>query len=85
VSRLISRTKTPLHAVIEELIPGPSRESCLLRMIPKEAAIEVLFNSESGQLYLELSPELAVISSSAQAKGILNSFSLHGGLFSRGA
>jgi len=54
-------------------------------MIPKEAAIEVLFNSESGQLYLELSPELAVISSSAQAKGILNSFSLHGGLFSRGA
>ncbi|MFY9412992.1 MAG: GerMN domain-containing protein [Dethiobacteria bacterium] len=81
VSRLISRTKTPLHAVIEELIRGPSRESCLLRMIPKEAAIEVLFNSESGQLYLELSPELAGISSSAQAKGVLNSFRYTVGCF----
>lgn len=73
VTRLIGRTKTPLHAVIEELIRGPSRESSLCRMIPKEAGIEVLFNSDSGQLYLELSPEVVNVPGTAQTIGVLDS------------
>lgn len=58
VSRLISQTESPLRAAIEELIRGPSRESGLDRTIPKEAQIEVAFESENGKLFLELSPEL---------------------------
>lgn len=57
LTRLISRTKSPLEAAVEELIRGPSRESALSRVIPKETDIEVRFDSSSGALDLELSPE----------------------------
>ena len=57
LTRLISRTKSPLEATVEELIRGPSRESSLSRVIPKETDIEVHFDSSSGVLDLDFSPE----------------------------
>lgn len=82
VTRAISRTKSPLRAVIEELIRGPSRESSLCRLIPKEAEIGVLFNSDSGQLFLELSPEAPGISDAVQTPGVLDSLRYTVGCFS---
>lgn len=81
VTRMISRTKSPLRAVIEELIRGPSRESSLCRMIPKEADIEVVFKSESGQLFLELSPEAPGIADAIQTPGVLDSLRYTVGCF----
>lgn len=73
ITRLISRTKSPLDASIEELIRGPSRESSLCRTIPKGSEIKVLFSGDSGELYLELSPESGDADELAQIPGVLDS------------
>lgn len=82
VTRLISRTRSPLRAIIEELIRGPSRESSLNRIIPKEAGVEVFFDSDSGRLHLELSPELASFFSKDLTTAVLDSLCYTLGTFS---
>ncbi len=82
VTRMISRTKSPLRAVIEELIRGPSRDSSLCRMIPKEAEVEVVFDSDRGQLFLELLPEATEIVDAVQIPGVLDSLRCTVGCFS---
>lgn len=82
VNRLISRTKSPLRAVVEELIRGPSRESSLCRMIPKEAEIEVTFDSSRGQLYLELSSEAADAFDESRTTAVIDSLCYTMGCFS---
>ncbi len=81
VSRQISQTESPQRAAIEELIRGPSRESALNRTIPREGEIEVSFKKESGQLFLELSPEMAQSPCSFQTMSALNSLRYTAGSF----
>ncbi len=81
VSRLISQTDNPLRTAIEELIRGPSRESGLNRTIPKDAAVEVTFKKESGQLFLALSPEMAGMTGAYQPLSVINSLSYTIGSF----
>ncbi|NLA27258.1 MAG: GerMN domain-containing protein, partial [Firmicutes bacterium] len=73
VSRLISQTESPQRAAIEELIRGPSRESALNRTISREGGIDVTFKKETGQLFLDLSPEAAQVPGSFQIISVLNS------------
>lgn len=81
VTRLISRTKSPLDASIEELVRGPCRESSLSRVVPKESEIKVNFDSESGQLLLELTAESGA-EELAQIPGVLGSLRYTLGCFS---
>ena len=81
VSRLISQTDSPLRTAVEELIRGPSRESGLNRTIPKDAAVEVAFKKESGQLFLDLSPEMARMPGACQPLSVINSLSYTIGSF----
>lgn len=81
VSRLIDQTETPLRAAIEELIRGPSRESGLNRILPKTAGVKVNFKRKSGQLLLELSPELVQMPGSAQTLAVLDSLRYTAGCF----
>lgn len=73
ISRLISQTDSPLRTAVDELIRGPCRESGLNRTIPKDAAVEVTFKKESGQLFLELSPEMAGMPGTCQTMSVINS------------
>ncbi len=76
VARQFSQTDSRIRAALEELIRGPARDSFLYRTFPKDAVIEPRFNEETGQLYLELSPEVAAIAGSAQSIAALNSLRL---------
>jgi spore germination protein GerM len=77
VARSISQTENRIRAAIDELIRGPARDSALYRTIPdKEMQIEVRFNQETGQLTLELPPELAQVAGAAQSISILDSLRL---------
>ena len=82
LTRLISRTKSPLEAAVEELIRGPSRESSLCRVIPKETGMEVDFDSASGAVTLEFSPETAEADGAIQTSCALNSLRYTLGSFS---
>ncbi len=76
VTRQFSQTDSRIRAALEELIRGPARDSFLYRTFPKEAVIEPRFNEDTGQLYLELSPEVAAMAGSAQSITALNSLRL---------
>ncbi|MGB4681861.1 MAG: GerMN domain-containing protein [Dethiobacteria bacterium] len=73
VTRLVSLTESPLRAAIEELMRGPSRDSGLYRTIPKEAKIEVDFDSESGKLSLAFYSESGEAPASLLTAGMLDS------------
>ncbi len=76
VTRPVSKTENRLRAAVEELIRGPSRDSFLFRTFPKDSQIDVLFDDEKGQLFLDLSPETAGMAGSAQSTAALDSLLL---------
>ena len=76
VARSFGQTENRIRAAIEELIRGPARDSFLYRTFPKEAHIEPRFMEETGELYLDLSPELAMLGGSAQSIAALDSLRL---------
>ncbi len=74
VTRTTSITDTPIRTALEELIRGPARGSYLYRTIPdKEATIDVITGPEPGSITLDISPELAAISGTAQTRAALKS------------
>lgn len=81
VSRLIGQTEDPLRAAIDELVQGPSRESELNRLIPKDVGFDVAFDGAEGRLMLDFSPELAQASGSFQTRGMLDSLIYTVGFF----
>lgn len=76
VTRPFGQTENRIRAAIEELIRGPARDSFLYRIFPKEARIELRFQEDTGQLYLDLSPELATMGGSSQSIAALDSLRL---------
>lgn len=83
VTRRISQTENRLRASIEELIRGPSRDSFLFRTFPKNSEVGTRINEETGELYLNLSPEIAGMAGSAQSTAALDSLLLTLGGFAQ--